>query len=92
MAKKWNVVKKDNKRVVVERKSDGKQKVLLTPNGKGAKYSAELKNGVRITNTGKRKKSDDGKPMKLTKAQRAYRSGYLNARKDNAKAYKSKRN
>ena len=72
--------------------SDGEVKVLLTPAGRGAKYSAELKNRKRYTNSGSVKKDDKGKAMKLNCCQRAYRSGYLAARKDNAKAYNAKNN
>ena len=55
---------------------------------KGAKAAVELKRGVAITNFGQVKRNKDGTPKRLTKAQRSYRSGYLDARNDNAKAYK----
>lgn len=67
---------------------DGETKVLLNPAGKGVKYSVELKNGKRYTNKGEPKRDRSGKPMKLSKAQRAFRAGYLQSRKDGAKAYK----
>ncbi len=72
--------------------SDGNSSVVLTPNGKGAKYAAELKNGKRYTNVGKVKVDGNGEPMGLSKTQRAYRSGYLQARKDSSNAYKAKEN
>lgn len=65
--------------------TDGnKDIVVLHPAGKGKKYAAELKNNKRYTNDSKPK----DKP--LTKEGRAYRSGYLQARKDSAKAWKAK--
>ena len=90
MAKKWKTVSKSKKRVIVERKSDGKRKTLLTPTGKVAKFKAEIENDVRITNDGKRKKTDRGSPMKLTKAQKAYRKGYINALGEQSAIYKKK--
>ena len=65
----------------------GKTIRLLSPAEKGKKAAYELKKGIRFTNMGKPKQNPDGSPMRLNKAQRAYRAGYLNARKDNAKAY-----
>ena len=59
--------------------------VVLHPGGKGRKYATELKNNTRITNEGVVKKD---KP--LTKEGKAWRSGYLQARKDSAKAWKAK--
>jgi len=50
---------------------------LLNPSEKGQLYARELKDNYNP-------RTGDG----LTKSQRAYRSGYLDARKDNAKAYK----
>ena len=71
-------------RTVINR--NGKQVVLLNPNGKGRKYAYDLRTGKKHTNTGKVKKNW------LSKVEKAYRSGYLKARKDNANAWKSKRN
>ena len=56
---------------------NGKPVILRNPAEKGQIYAFELKNSYST-------KSGEG----LTRAQRAYRSGYLDARKDNAKAYK----
>lgn len=67
-------------------------KTLLNPHGKGRKYAKELREGIGYTNDGQIKKDDAGKVRKLTKQQRAYRSGYLDARKDDAKAWKAKNN
>ena len=88
MAKNWKTVSKSKKEVVVERIKDGKRKTLLTPTGKVAKFKAEIENDVRITNDHKRKKTADGKPMKLTKAQKAYRKGYINALGEQSAIYK----
>lgn len=70
---------------------DGRRVTLLTPAGKGAKYAKELKDGKRITNDGSPKLNDKGEQLGLTKQQRAYRAGYLQARSDNSKAFKSKK-
>lgn len=77
-------------RVVYNRK--GKKVILLNPSEKSHKVAAELKSGVHLTNTGVVKKNKYGKVKKLSDTQKAYRSGYLKARQDNAKAWKSKRN
>jgi len=66
----------------------GKEIALLNPAEKGKKFSEELKTKTRQTNQGEVKVDKDGKPSRLTKQQAAYRSGYLEARKDSAKAYK----
>lgn len=63
---------------------------LLNPSEKGRKFADELKNGVKQTNTGHLKMGKDSKPIRLTDTEKAYRSGYLSARKDSAKAYKAK--
>ena len=89
MAKKWKTVSKSKKRVIVERKSDGKRKTLLTPTGKVSKFKAEILNNVCITNDGKRKKKDNGAPMTLTKAQKAYRKGYIKALGEQSAIYKA---
>ncbi|GHV02041.1 hypothetical protein FACS1894211_12790 [Clostridia bacterium] len=57
----------------------GQQKVLYTPNEKAAVFAFELKNKSHM----------DGKP--LTDFQAGQRSGYLNARKDEAKLFKWKK-
>ena len=68
---------------------DGTSSVLLTPAGKDAKAAKELRWGIRMTNSGQPKVDKDGVTKKLTDSQRAWRSGYLAARKDSAKAYKA---
>ncbi len=67
----------------------GKKVVLLNPAEKGVKYATELKNNVKLTNTGICKTDKKGRCRKLSKAERAYRSGYLQSRKDSANAYLS---
>ena len=69
---------------------DGREHTVLNPSGKGAKYAQELKTGKRLTNSGSPKIGENGQQMGLTKRQRAFRAGYLQARKDNAEAYKAK--
>jgi len=56
---------------------EGKTVTLLNPAEKGQLYARELKDNYN-PKTG----------YELTHTQRSYRSGYLDARKDNAKAYK----
>ena len=72
-------------------REDGTEATLLNPSAKAAKYAKELKTGERFTNSGEQKKDENGNALKLTKKeQRAYRSGYLDAQKDNAKVYNAK--
>ena len=70
--------------------SKGRDVTLLTPSGKGAKYSKELREKVRYTNAGNVKVNKNGEAQILTDTQRAYRAGYLDARNDSAGAYLSK--
>ena len=72
-------------------REDGTTFSLLNPSGKAAKYFVENQRGKLYTNAGELKKDKDNKPLTLTKEQKAYRSGYLDAQKDNAKAYKAKK-
>lgn len=55
----------------------GKKIVFLTPADKGKRYARQLKSG----------KSHSG--AALTNTQKAYRSGYLDARQDSANAFKA---
>ena len=71
--------------------SDGSSQTLLTPAGKAAKYSMELLAGCRFTNEGEFKKGTESPVSILTDTQAAWRSGYLQARKDSAAAYKAKK-
>lgn len=71
--------------------SDGEIKTLLTPSGKASKYVAEIKSDTCYTNDGEVKLGRNGKPKRLTAKQKAYRAGYLDARKDNAKVYNNKK-
>ncbi len=73
------------------RLEDGSRRTLLTPSGKGTKYAEELRSGERRTNDGVVKTDEKGNVLKLSAAQRSYRSGYLDAQKDSAKAYKAKK-
>ncbi len=69
----------------------GKIFTLLNPAEKAKKAVKELKTGKRYTNDGQPKRGRNGQQLKVTKEGKAWRSGYLNARKDNANAYKAKR-
>ena len=65
----------------------GKRITLLNPSEKSRKFAVELKHNVAITNDGIKKKTKTGKVKHLSDTQKAFRSGYLQARKDNAKAF-----
>ena len=67
---------------------NNKQIVLLNPSEKAEKYARELKGKFKCTNDGKLKLSENGKGIELSDVERSYRSGYLQARQDGAKAYK----
>lgn len=62
-------------------------RVLLNPSEKGKKYAYELKHKTAITNDGHFKLDKNGKKIKLTKEQLAYRSGYLTHSSDSCKCY-----
>lgn len=67
---------------------NGKEVTLLNPAEKAAKFARELKVGFARTNDGLPKLDKNHSQTRLTAEQRAYRSGYLAARKDSAAAYK----
>ncbi len=83
----FQVVRKNNQGVVLFNTDTGKPKVLLNPNGKGAKYALELKTNLAHTNNGDVKLDKKGNKTTLSKVQRSFRAGYLQAQSDNAKAY-----
>lgn len=69
------------------------KKLLLTPYGKGRKAANELLLGYRIGAENADPIVDrDGVVKTLSPTQMAWRSGYLKARSDAAKAYKVKNN
>lgn len=70
---------------------NGKDVTLLPPQMKGRKAAYELRTGQRFTNNFEPKYDDNGQIQKLTEVQRAFRSGYLEARKDIGKAAASQR-
>lgn len=70
---------------------DGKKITYLTPSGKAAKAAFELHKGFKVTNDCKLKVDDNGNVMRLSDTEAAWRSGYLAARQDSAKAYKANR-
>lgn len=86
MAKKVNM-----RGVTVVNKKTGNVRVLLNPAQKGRKYAVELKHGKALTNSMQRKRTKNGSQKVLSKSAKAYRAGYLDARKDNAKCYKAKK-
>mgnify|MGYP001630770270 FL=1 len=67
----------------------GKTVTLLDPAEKGAKYAAELRAGIKCTNDHKIKRTKSGVAIGLDRVERAYRAGYLDARKDSANAWKA---
>lgn len=76
-----------SKKQIIVQTRKGKTIRLLTPAQKGVKAAEELKRGVKLTNFGKVKRKKNGQVQTLTKVERSYRAGYLDARSDNAKAY-----
>lgn len=64
---------------------------LLNPAQKAKKFADELGTNMHYTNDGKYKPDKNGE-IGLSAGQRAYRSGYLDARKDSAKAYNYNKN
>lgn len=68
----------------------GREITLLNPSEKGQKFADELRNGVALTNDQHLKFDESGRPQKLTDTQRAWRRGYLAARKDSADCWKAK--
>lgn len=81
---------KEQKSGTVVEFKDGTSTTLLTPSGKATKYAGELAMGVKVTNDGEFK-TKNGKEVELDCCERAYRAGYLDAQKDNAKAYNAKK-
>ena len=68
----------------------GKTITLLNPAEKGAKFAKELKRGYKFTNDGIPKRDNEKNALMLTDTEKAFRSGYLSARKDSANVYKAK--
>lgn len=74
--------------VVVQKVGTDKQVTLLNPHGKFGKATAELKQGVHLTNEGEVKcDQKTGEVMKLTPGEIAFRNGYRSAMIDTAKAH-----
>lgn len=81
------MAKKVSEMTIVIDKRTGRKKRLMNPSETGNKYAVELKRGIHLTNFGKPKTNKYGVVRKLTDTQKSYRSGYLKARKDNARAW-----
>jgi len=86
-----SVIDDGKKMGVVIETQNGTQKTLLNPHGKTVKYKNELESGVHITNDGDLKRNKSGDYLGLTPTEAAYRSGYIAAQADNARAYNSKK-
>lgn len=71
--------------------NDGTVFTALNPAGKARKYYKENTTGYRYCNWGDEKYDKDGKKIRLTYAQKSYRVGYIDCRKDEAKIYNAKR-
>lgn len=69
---------------------NGRKVILANPSDKARKYASELKSKQKLTYSSEVKKDKNGKKIKLNKTSASYRIGYLQARSDNAKAFKSK--
>ena len=68
----------------------GKKMKMLNPSEKGNKFAKELSLGYHHTNDMQFKTDKNGEVKPLTREERAYRSGYLDARKDSANCWKAK--
>lgn len=68
-------------------KKTGKTVRLLNPDEKSRKYATELKFGYAKTNRNETKRTANGKAIKLTNTQLAYRAGYIDRGKDSAKCF-----
>lgn len=66
---------------------NGKKVVLLNPAEKKAKYKRELKEGIKRTNSDKYKTDKNGKMIRLTDSDRAWRAGYISSSIDGSKAH-----
>ena len=69
---------------------NNKKVTLLTPHERGGKFAKELSAGYKFTNDGLAKLGKDKSYSILTDEERAFRSGYLTAQKDNARVFKAK--
>lgn len=65
--------------------------IRLSPKRKGRKVAYELKTGKRYCNDGEPKRGKNGQHLKVSKMGRAYRAGYLDARKDIGQAVQAVR-
>ncbi len=68
---------------------NGRTVTLLNPSEKGRKYADELSNGVKLTNDEHLKMDKFNRPIPLSDTEKAWRSGYLAARKDSASCWKA---
>lgn len=85
--------KPDMRNIRVKDRRTGKDKRILTNAQKGYKYANELRTGYRETNDGDMKfDRNTGMAIELTDTQKAYRSGYLEARRDIGKAFSAVKN
>lgn len=81
----------NKKKMIIVKNKRGQNVRLLRPGEKSKKFSHELKNKTHFTNFGQVKVDSNGVPLPLTDTQKAYRSGYLTARKDQTRVYNAKR-
>lgn len=70
------------------RTKKGKEVTLLNPAAKGRKYATELGQDIKYTNDGNVKVDSNGAAFGLSPLEKSYRAGYLDARRDSAKAHK----
>lgn len=81
---KWKVVNRNSACSRIVNTETGTTKFLLTPHGKAKKFAMELSSGEKYTNERK------PKGQALTNTEAAWRSGYLAAQSDSAKAFRAK--
>lgn len=68
----------------------GDKRILLTPEGKRAKYKYELETGVKFTNEGEVKRNKDESTMYLNTAERSYRTGFIASQNEQRAIYAKK--
>lgn len=88
--KRTGTVEKVNGKTILTTE-DGKVIRLMNPAEKAKKAAYELKTGIKYTNLGEVKTDKNGNPLKLKPKEKSWRSGYLSARSDNAKAFNAKK-
>lgn len=65
----------------------GETRILLTPEGKRAKYNLELETGVKLTNEGEPKRNKDESLKYLNASERGFRTGFISSQNEQRAIY-----